>query len=46
MRMKKIATVENLIAKLTFGDLDRILAALERLGLHRREPPRRDQASA
>ena len=32
--------------ELTFGDLDRILAALERLGLHRRESPRRDPGSA
>ena len=41
--MKKIAIVENLMAKRPSDHPDRILAALEGLGLHRRHPPRRDQ---
>ena len=43
IRMKKIAIVENLMANRPSVDLDRVLAALERRRLHRRQPPGRDQ---
>src|SRR5947207_15453358 len=42
MRMKKMATVENLMANRPWHG-DRVHAALERLRLHRRQAPRRDE---